>query len=165
MVLKNINQLLGEDTAAANDANTVLEQSLVQAPSTESNILETASGESEEDDEVSGNKACKPFQESEMERFWRINKYFNDDSPSVKIHPSELGKLEALKWYGIIMQGSYGDNKDEAPSWFDLVERLKWNAYEGVKGMDKHEARVTFLEGAHNMLAERGFSDEHPQKA
>merc|ERR1711981_820971 len=86
-------------------------------------------------DGKSENGACKKFHETEMERFIRINKYFNPDSPTCKVDPSELGKIEALKWYGIIMQGSYGDNKSEAPSWFDLVDRLKWNSYESVKGM------------------------------
>jgi len=75
-----------------------------------------------------------------------------------------MGKLEALHWYGILMQGAYGDNDKEAPSYFDVVERLKWNAYEDVKGMDMHEARITFFEGAHQMLGERGFTDEHPDK-
>jgi len=108
---------------------------------------------------------CKQFHESELERFFRVNKMFNEDSPTCKIKPSDLATTEALKWYGIIMQGSYGDNKSEAPSWFDLVERLKWNSYENVKGMDRKDARSMFLEGAHKMLAERGFSDENPDKA
>jgi len=62
------------------------------------------------------------------------------------------------------MQGSYGDNKEEAPSYLQLVDRLKWNSYESQKGTDKHAARVTFINGAKKMLAERGFSSENPLK-
>lgn len=90
---------------------------------------------------------------------------FNADSPTCKIKPSELGTTEALHWYGIIMQGSYGDNTSEAPTWFNLVDRLKWNSYENVKGMDKHEARVMFMDAAKKMLEERGFDIESPMKA
>lgn len=84
-----------------------------------------------------------------MDRFIRVNKLFNPDSPTCLIPPSDLSTTDALYWYGIIMQGSYGDNDTPAPSWFDLVERLKWNSYEDKKGMNKHEARMEFLEGAH----------------
>lgn len=100
-----------------------------------------------------------------MERFERVNKLFNPDDPTCLIDPSSLATTEALKWYGIIMQAAYGDNSEEAPSWFDLVERLKWNSYEDQKGRDPHEARLEFLDGAADMLADRGFSVEHPDKA
>lgn len=100
-----------------------------------------------------------------MERFERINKLFNPDDPTCLVDPMDLGVTEALKWYGVIMQGAYGDNNEEAPSWLDLTERLKWNSYEGQKGRDPHEARMELIEGAHKMLADRGFSDEHPDKA
>merc|ERR1711981_179738 len=106
----------------------------------------------------------KKFHETEMERFIRVNKMFNPDSPTMKINPSELSTTEALKWYGIISQGTWGDNKAEAPSYFHLVDRLKWNAYEAVKGMDRHEARMMFLEGATKMFKERGFDIESPMK-
>jgi acyl-CoA-binding protein len=62
------------------------------------------------------------------------------------------------------MQGSYGDNKTESPSYLQLVDRLKWNSYESQKGMEKHAARVTFINGAKQMLADRGFPSENPHK-
>jgi acyl-CoA-binding protein len=73
-----------------------------------------------------------------MEEFYRINKLFNPDDATCLVKPSDLSKSDALYWYGIIMQGSYGDNKSVAPSWFSLVDRLKWNSYENQKGTDKH---------------------------
>lgn len=107
---------------------------------------------------------CKKFHETEMEKFFRLNQMFKPGTPTCKVNPSELGTSEALKWYGIIMQGQYGDNTTPSPSWFDLVERLKWNAYDANKGMDKHEARMMFIEGAIKLLEDRGFSAEAPEK-
>lgn len=89
---------------------------------------------------------------------------YNPDSPTMKINPNEFGTTEALHWYGIIMQGSYGDNHTPAPSWVHLVDRLKWNAYDGNKGMGKHEARITFINKAKEMFKERGFDIESPLK-
>jgi len=70
-----------------------------------------------------------------MEEFKRIGEYFNPESPTMKMNgKEEFSTSEALKWYGIIMQGLYGDNNTEAPSWFSLVERMKWNAWDKVRG-------------------------------
>lgn len=63
------------------------------------------------------------------------------------------------------MQGLHGDNHAEMPSWMDIVERMKWNAYEAVKGMDRAEARKTFVKHASGVLKEHGFSSENPDKA
>merc|ERR1712111_290143 len=90
----------------------------------------------------------------------------NPEEPTVKINPREtFSTSEALKWYAISMQGLHGDNHAEQPSWMDLVERMKWNAYEAVKGMDRVEARKEFVEHATEVLKEHGFSAENPDKA
>lgn len=142
------------------ETNKLRKQSLIEL---QSNDLLDASGEVQTiDDKNSG--ICKKFHESELERFYRINKMFNPDDPTCKIKPSDLSVSDALHWYGIIMQGSYGDNDTEAPSWFSLEDRLKWNAYEGNKGMEKHEARMMFIEAAKKMLNDAGFSAENPLK-
>jgi len=94
-----------------------------------------------------------------MDEFKRIGYLFDPDSPTMLMNArTDFSTTEALKYYAIVMQGLFGDNHDPAPSWFDLTERLKWNAYDNVKGMDKHEARVTFVKAAKKKLKENGFS-------
>lgn len=56
-----------------------------------------------------------------------------------------MGPSNGLKFYGYGKQGGFGDNPDEAPSWLNLVERLKWNAWDDVRGMSKLEARELFM--------------------
>jgi len=63
------------------------------------------------------------------------------------------------------MQGMYGDNHKPQPSYLDLVERLKWNAWTGKKGMDRHQARMEFMDMADKVLKEHGFSAENPDEA
>jgi len=75
-----------------------------------------------------------------------------------------MSTSEALKWYGISMQGLHGDNKAPRPSIFNIIETMKWNAYENVKGKDRVEARKEFVDHASKALRERGFKPEHPQK-
>jgi len=109
--------------------------------------------------------ACKKFYESDFDRFKRIGTYFEPESPNMKINGrTEFSTSEALKYYAISMQGLHGDNHSAPPSWMDLVERMKWNAYEAVKGMDRAEARNTFVEHAVEKLEEHGFSAENPLK-
>jgi len=77
---------------------------------------------------------------------------------------TEFSTSVALKWYAISMQGLYGDNHAPEPSFIDIAERLKWNAYEAIKGMDRGEAREKFIKHAEKVLKEHGFSAEHPDK-
>jgi len=63
------------------------------------------------------------------------------------------------------MQGLYGDNHTPQPSILNIVERMKWNAYDSVKGMDRSAARKEFVAAASKVLVEHGFSAEHPDKA
>jgi len=77
----------------------------------------------------------------------------------------EFSTSEALKYYGISMQGLYGDNKKPQPSILNIVERMKWSAWESDKGMDRVKARKEFVEHSKIALQERGFTWEHPDKA
>jgi len=133
-----------------------LEQSLIGLPENEENKPQS-----------SELKTCKKFYESEMDEFKRMDDYFNPTKPDlIKLDPMVVfSKVEALGWYGIYMQGLIGDNNEEAPTWFDLVERLKWNAWDGKRGMDSHEARVEFIAGSRVVLTDNGESWEHPDKA
>jgi len=82
------------------------------------------------------------------------------------INPTdEFSTSDALRYYAISMQGLFGDNHTPQPSWLDLVERLKWNAWTAKKGMDRHEARVFFIKKATEVLAKHGYSAENPDKA
>lgn len=78
---------------------------------------------------------------------------------------TEFSTSEALKWYGISMQGLHGDNKAEEPSIFDIVAKMKWSAYEANKGMERVKARTMFVNHAEEVLKQHGFSSENPEKA
>lgn len=109
--------------------------------------------------------ACHKFYESPIEEFKRIGRYFDPEEKTCKLDPTKaFSTTEALKWYGISMQGLHGDNHAPKPSIFNIIETMKWNAYEKVKGMDRAEARKEFVEHASKALIEHGFKPEHPQK-
>jgi acyl-CoA-binding protein len=42
------------------------------------------------------------------------------------------------------MQGYFGNNTTQQPS--DLTGKLLWQAWSDKKGLDKHEAKVLFLQ-------------------
>jgi diazepam-binding inhibitor (GABA receptor modulating acyl-CoA-binding protein) len=46
-----------------------------------------------------------------------------------------------LSLYGLGHQGSDGDNNTPKPGMFDIKGKLKWGAWNDLKGMDQNEAR------------------------
>lgn len=58
-----------------------------------------------------------------------------------------------LKLYSAGRQGKYGDNKDPKPGMFDIVGKLKWNAWKDRTGQDQEECKREFIEMAKEILA------------
>jgi acyl-CoA-binding protein len=67
--------------------------------------------------------------EEEFEKYVEIMK---KSIPLIQKHPKEV----RLAVYAHGRQGKFGDNKDPKPGAFDLIEKAKYNAYLGLKGMD-----------------------------
>ena len=65
-------------------------------------------------------------------------------NPEDKFHEfdalSEFGQSKALHVFGLCKQGTYGDVTLEAPSYFYIESRLKWNAWKDLAGTSKDSA-------------------------
>ena len=51
-----------------------------------------------------------------------------------------------LKIYALYKQGSTGDNGDKKPSFSDMVARVKWDAWNGLKGTPQDEAMQQYID-------------------
>ena len=60
------------------------------------------------------------------------------------------------------MQAEYGDVSTKRPTWMEITERLKWNAWYDVRGMSSEDAREKFLTEAISILNKHGIPEEHP---
>jgi diazepam-binding inhibitor (GABA receptor modulating acyl-CoA-binding protein) len=58
-----------------------------------------------------------------------------------------------LKLYSLGKQGEFGDNKDPKPGMFAIIEKKKWEAWEGVKGLDQTVAKKEFIKLAKQIIA------------
>ena len=52
---------------------------------------------------------------------------------------------QKLKLYAFYKQAIEGDINSECPSVVNLVERAKWQAWNAIKGMSKHQAMEGYL--------------------
>lgn len=62
-------------------------------------------------------------------------------------------KETRLKLYSAGRQGKFGDNNDPKPGMFDIVGKLKWNAWKDRSGQDQEECKKEFIEMAKAILA------------
>ena len=70
----------------------------------------------------------------------------------------------ALDLYAYANQGYYGDQVGEAPPWWEVEPFAKWHAWNGVRGMPRHEAAHKFLEIAEPFIRRKGYETEHPYR-
>ena len=62
------------------------------------------------------------------------------------------------------MQAEQGDNSSERPMWadkggLDFEGRARWDAWAAVKGMDKEDARLRFVQLYYEFLPSALYSD------
>ena len=62
-------------------------------------------------------------------------------------------KETRLKLYSAGRQGKFGDNKDPKPGMFDIVGKMKWNAWKDREGQDPEACKREFIEMAKAILA------------
>ena len=51
-----------------------------------------------------------------------------------------------LKLYALYKQGSAGDNTEKKPNFSDMVDRAKWEAWNGLKGTVKADAMQQYVD-------------------
>ena len=51
-----------------------------------------------------------------------------------------------LKIYALYKQGSAGDNVDKKPGFSDMVARVKWDAWNNLKGTSQDEAMQQYVD-------------------
>ncbi len=51
-----------------------------------------------------------------------------------------------LKLYGLYKQASSGDATGERPGAFDMINRAKWDAWEGLKGQSTADAMQNYID-------------------
>lgn len=52
---------------------------------------------------------------------------------------------ELLKLYGLYKQATVGDNTTERPGLLDFKGKMKWQAWEDLKGMSQEEAEKQYI--------------------
>ena len=51
-----------------------------------------------------------------------------------------------LKLYGLYKQGSLGDNTDKKPGFSDMIGRVKWDAWNALKGTSSELAMQQYID-------------------
>ena len=54
--------------------------------------------------------------------------------------------MTLLKLYALYKQGSVGDNADKKPGFSDMVGRVKWDAWNGLKGTSNTDAMQQYVD-------------------
>ncbi|CDW83384.1 acyl--binding protein [Stylonychia lemnae] len=62
-------------------------------------------------------------------------------------------KDDRLKLYSAGRQGKFGDNNDPKPGMFDIVGKLKWEAWNKRKGEDQEACKLEFVTRSKAILA------------
>jgi diazepam-binding inhibitor (GABA receptor modulating acyl-CoA-binding protein) len=70
---------------------------------------------------------------------------FEQAAEAVKILPQKPTDDEMLRLYGLYKQATVGDVNTERPSFWDMVGKAKWDAWESHKGMDLENAKNKYI--------------------
>lgn len=58
----------------------------------------------------------------------------------------EVSDEEKLSFYSYYKQAVFGDNKNPKPKIWDLVNRIKWDYWNTLKGMSQEEAKIKYIQ-------------------
>lgn len=73
------------------------------------------------------------------------NDLFEQASSAAKALPDRPDNETLLKLYALYKQGSEGDVSGEKPGFFDFVGVAKYEAWEGLRGTSKEQAREKYV--------------------
>ena len=88
-------------------------------------------------------------QEKTDDYYWIISRNFIDGSTDVNDWPMK----HKLAFYALSMQAKYGDTEERAPSKFWIIDYVKWNAWNRVRGNSPRQATKNFIMYAEAYLA------------
>jgi diazepam-binding inhibitor (GABA receptor modulating acyl-CoA-binding protein) len=60
--------------------------------------------------------------------------------------PDKPDTATLLQLYALYKQGSAGDATGERPGFTEMVERAKWDAWAGLKGRSREDARQGYVD-------------------
>lgn len=63
-----------------------------------------------------------------------------------------------MKLAGYGPQARFGDNNTEEPPWYNIVDNIKWNAWNAQKGVPQEDAMRKFM----NLLLDNGVISKIP---
>jgi diazepam-binding inhibitor (GABA receptor modulating acyl-CoA-binding protein) len=73
----------------------------------------------------------------------------------LKQTPSNDELLELYKYY---KQATIGDNNTPKPGLLELTNKSKWNAWDSVKGVSKHNSEVEYIKLVNVMIKKYGVN-------
>jgi len=71
---------------------------------------------------------------------------FVDAAAAVKNLTSKPDNDTLLRLYALYKQGSVGQNTEEAPSRFNMINRAKWDAWYALSDMDQEDAQTQYVD-------------------
>lgn len=74
-----------------------------------------------------------------------LAKHFDDVSEKVKIHGKSMSQDDLKICYGLFKQAKFGDNNTDQPSFYQLTEKGKWNAWNDQKGKSTDQAKHEYV--------------------
>jgi diazepam-binding inhibitor (GABA receptor modulating acyl-CoA-binding protein) len=75
-----------------------------------------------------------------------LAKHFEQCAQDIKTHGKNLSNDDLQTLYGLFKQASEGDNKKDAPSFYQLTEKAKWNAWTSQKGKPQEQAKHEYVQ-------------------
>ncbi len=75
-----------------------------------------------------------------------LAKHFDKAAASIKEHGKNMSSDDMKLVYGLYKQANFGDNNTEAPSFYQLTEKGKWNAWNDQKGKSKEQAQHEYVQ-------------------
>jgi diazepam-binding inhibitor (GABA receptor modulating acyl-CoA-binding protein) len=80
-----------------------------------------------------------------------VNDLFVKATNDVKLLPGPLDNDTLLALYGLYKQATIGNINTEKPSFFNFKEVAKWNAWAGLKDMQKIQAQGNYIKNVKDL--------------
>lgn len=82
-----------------------------------------------------------------------LQEKFNAATEKVKTLTSRPTNAQLLDLYGLFKQATEGDVHGDKPGMFDFKGKAKYDAWEGIKGMESEEAMEKYVALVDELLA------------
>lgn len=81
-----------------------------------------------------------------------LKKEFDNAAESIKASGKTFDNDTLLSIYGYYKQATHGDCTTECPSFWQIKEKAKWEAWNGNKGMSQDHAMKRYIKKVSNLL-------------